>query len=232
MLGELTGRDRQTRGKPLVMFTSGCKDYGRMAEKHGDAGLSPHTELTPLDPPQALEPRARFGAALLADRSAAYDATVLRATIVYGHSSSLYGQLFDLAAKSDRVLRMVGDPDAVMHSVHVDDCARAYVALAEHPDRSEVAGRPFNIANATYETARQIGEALARSYGLALEFAAPEGEIPMTSVHGLANFWQWVGSDAVRSLTGWRERKPSFVAGIEDYRLAYEAHGGRRGDQA
>ena len=83
----------------------------------------------------------------------------------------MYGALFDLAAKSEGVLRMIGDPDAVMHSVHVDDCARAYVALAEHAGREEVAGNAFNVANVFYETAREIGEALAHSYGLNLEFA-------------------------------------------------------------
>ncbi len=214
--------------KPLVMFTSGCKDYGKMREKHGDAGLSPHTEHSPLDPPPSLEPRAQFGAALLGGNDAPYDATVLRPTIVYGNSSSLYGALFDLAAKSDRILRMVGDPNAVMHSVHVDDCARAYVALAEHPDRSKVAGQAFNVANETYETAREIGEALARSYGLEPEFAATGEDVSMLSVHGLANFWQWVGSDKLRSLTGWRERRPDFVKGLDEYRLAYEAHAKKR----
>lgn len=214
--------------RPLAMFTSGCKDYGKMAEKHGDPGLRPHTEASPLAPPDSLAPRARFGAALLATEDAAYDATVLRPTIVYGNSSSMYGALFDLAGKSDRVLRMIGDPDAVMHAVHVDDCARAYVALAEHADRSKVAGHAFNVANATYETAREIGEALARSYGLALEFAATGGDTSLHSVHGLANFWQWVGSDKLRAATGWRERRPGFAEGIEDYRLAYEAHAGRR----
>lgn len=229
LLEEVGGRAARDGIRPLVLFTSGCKDYGKMEEKHGDPGLRPHTELSPLAPPAPLEPRSSFGASLLAQANASYDATVLRPTIVYGHSSSMYGALFALAAKSAGVLRMVGDPDAVMHSVHVDDCARAYVALAEHDARDEVAGNAFNVANARYETAREIGEALARSYELRLEFASAEGEdTSMLSVHGLANFWQWVGSDKLRGIAGWRERKPSFVDGMDQYRLAYEADERRR----
>lgn len=223
MLDEVTRRSHQAGVRPLVMFSSGCKDYGKMAEKHGDPGLTPHTESSPLNPSEPLASRASLGTTLLRGGDASYDATVLRPTIVYGHSSSLYGPLFDLAAKSGSVLQILGDPNAVMHSLHVDDCADAYVALAQHPKRDEVARQAFNVSNKKYETAREIGEALAKSYGLMVEFAAPPGNLSMRSVHALANFWQWVSSDKLRALTGWSERKPAFVEGIGEYRLAYEA---------
>ena len=223
MLNEIGRRSRQAGVRPLVMFSSGCKDYGRMAEKHGDTALAPHTERSPLNPPEPLVPRASLGTTLLLGENASYDAAVLRPTIVYGRSSSHYGPLFDLASKSESVLQILGDPDAVMHSLHVDDCADAYVALAEHPKRDEVARQAFNISNARYETAQEIGEALAQAYGLTVEFVTPPGDVPMRSVHALANFWQWVSSDKLRALTGWGERKPTFVEGIGEYRLAYEA---------
>ena len=223
MLNEVARRSRQAGVRPLVMFSSGCKDYGKMAEKHGDPGLAPHAESSPLNPPHPLAPRTNFGAALLLGGDAPYDAIVLRPTIVYGHSSSLYGALFDLASKSEAVLQILGDPNAVMHSLHVDDCADAYVALAQHPKRGEVAGQAFNVSNAKYETAQEIGEALAKSYGLAVEFAAPPKDLSMLPAHALADFWQWVSSDKLRALTGWSERRPTFVEGIEQYRLAYEA---------
>jgi hypothetical protein len=44
-----------------------------------------------------------------------------------------------------------------------------------------------------------------------------------SSVHSLANSWQWVSSEKLRALTGERERKSTIVEGIEEYRLAYEA---------
>jgi nucleoside-diphosphate-sugar epimerase len=223
VLHEVARRSQQSGVRPLIMFTSGCKDYGAMAQKHGDPGLAPHMESSPINPPEALLPRSNFGVAWLEGSDGSYDATVLRPTIVYGHSSSYYGTLFELAAKSKSVLQLLGDPSAIMHSLHVDDCADAYVALAEHSKRAEVAQQAFNISNKMYETAREIGEALAKSYGLTVEFVAPPEDLPFYSVHALANFWQWVSSDKLRALTGWSERKSTFVKGIEEYRLAYEA---------
>lgn len=87
----------------VVIFSSGCKDYGAMKQKHGDSALAPHTEESPLVPSSAsaiLVPRCTFGARLLDKAETPYDAVVLRPTIVYGLSSSYYGSLFDLAARS------------------------------------------------------------------------------------------------------------------------------------
>ncbi|KAI9010639.1 nucleoside-diphosphate-sugar epimerase [Hyaloraphidium curvatum] len=226
MLQALLSRDVQkTSGitRPLVMFTSGCKDYGEMAEVDGDPGLAPHTEDSPTNPPEALVPRCSFGLSLLQQRNELYDTTVLRPTIVYGHSSSLYGLLFKLVSQADSILILRANPKAIMHSLHVDDCGEAYVALAEHSDRAAVAQQAFNLSNATYETAKQVGEALARIYGLKVEFRAPDATFGLGDVEGLFNFSQWVGSDKVRALTGWKERRPSFVDGIREYRLASEA---------
>lgn len=227
MIDEITRRGSHTAQRPLVMFTSGCKDYGMMSLKDGDAGLAPHTELSPMNPPVQLAPRKDFGLSLLKASGTVYDATVLRPTIVYGHSSSNYGALFDRAASSSGTLRLQADPGAIMHSLHVDDCGDAYVALAEHPERDAVAGNAFNISNTHYETAQEIGEALAKCYGLDLELVAPVDVNPR-SADGLANFWQWVGSSKLRELTGWSERRTSFVDGIGIYRLAYEAFASRR----
>jgi nucleoside-diphosphate-sugar epimerase len=223
MMDEVAQRSQRAGVRPLVMFTSGCKDYGKMNLQHGDPGLKPHTEDSPLNAPTALVPRMNFGLSLLEDSPPDFDATVLRPTIVYGHTSSHCGALFDLAARSSGVLKLIAEPGAIMHSLHVDDCADAYVALAEHPERPAVAQQAFNLSNAGYETAQEIGDALAKSYGLTLEFIPASEDVPMQSAHGLANFWQWVGSDKLRALTGWSERRSTFVDGIEEYRLAYEA---------
>jgi hypothetical protein len=42
-------------------------------------------------------------------------------------------------------------------------------------------------------------------------------------VHSLADFWQRVGSARLRELTGSMEPQPTFVEGIEEHRLAWEA---------
>lgn len=233
LIESLAQRSKSIGGRPLVMYSSGCKDYGDTPFRHGDPRLKPHTEETPLNPPGPLAPRSDFGMFLLGGDHLTYDATVLRPTIVYGGSSSHYGTLFSHAEESTSRMVLPAIPDAVMHSLHIDDCAEAYVALAEHPDRQAVAQQAFNIANSTYETAAEIGQALAQSYGLELEFrdrpsspTASEDEF-VHDTSTLTNFWQWVGSDKIRALTGWAERRQPFAVGIDEYRLAFEAH--RRG---
>ncbi|MBY0383042.1 MAG: NAD(P)-dependent oxidoreductase [Xanthobacteraceae bacterium] len=226
MLNKAVARSEAAGRRPLVIFSSGCKDYGAMKQKHGDPALAPHTEESPLLPSSAsavLVPRCAFGAQLLDKAETPYDAVVLRPTIVYGLSSSYYGALFDLAARSRDVLTIVGDPEAVMHSCHVDDCADAYVALVEHPNRSAIANQAYNIANQRYETAREVGEALARSYRLDLAFEVPIHEYAHGDAYRLFNYWQWVGSEKIRAATGWHERRATFVDGIDQYRMAYEA---------
>lgn len=221
MLDEIARRALAAGTRPLVMFTSGCKDYGAMSLVDGDAGLAPHTETPPMNVPAVLEPRMQFGLDLL-DAEADFDVTVLRPTIVYGHSSSHYGELFRLAAEAEETFELTADPAAIMHSLHVDDCADAYVVLAEH-ERTEVAGEAFNLSNTRYETAQEVGEAIARSYDLTVKFTPPAPGSDLTPADSLANFSQWVGSDKVRELTGWNETKPSFVDGFAQYRIAAEA---------
>lgn len=209
--------------RPLIIFTSGCKDYGSMGSaRHGDRNLKPHTEESPLIPPERLRGRANMGQKLL-DGNKLYDAIVTRPTIVHGYNSSHVGGLFATASKSQSVLRIVGDPNTIMHSLHVDDCAEAYVRLADHPAREDVAGQAFNISNASYETVEQVCQALAKAYGLPLELVAPLGLVSFTSTDGLTNFSQWVSSEKLRKITGWKEKRPTFTEGIQGYRMAYEA---------
>ena len=226
MSDQAVARSEAAGRRPLVIFSSGCKDYGRMKQKHGEPALAPHTEDSPLVPSSTsaiLAARCTFGARLLDKGETPYDAVVVRPTIVYGLSSSYYGSLFDLAARSRDVLTIVGDPDAVMHSCHVDDCADAYVALAEHPDRSAIANQAYNISNQRYETAREVGEALAHCYGLDLAFEVPAHEYAPGEVYWLFNYWQWVGSDKIRAATAWHERRATSANCIDQYRVAYEA---------
>ncbi|WP_010186276.1 NAD-dependent epimerase/dehydratase family protein [Sphingomonas sp. PAMC 26605] len=222
MFEEIGRRSMRAGGRPLMMFSSGCKDYGVMAENDGDPGLAPHVETSPITPPEFLIPRASFGQSLLERHSDLYDATVLRPTNVYGYASSYYGRLFEHAAASASTFLIYGSPRAIMDALHVDDCADAYVALAEH-QRGGVAGEAFNISSVRYDTAGEISAAVARSYGLTPQFQPVPPDLPRFSVHGLANFSQWVSSDKLRALTGWRDRRPAFPAGIDEYRLAYEA---------
>jgi NAD(P)-dependent dehydrogenase (short-subunit alcohol dehydrogenase family) len=47
MLDKAVARSEAAGRRPLVIFSSGCKDYGAMKQKHGDPALTPHTEKRP-----------------------------------------------------------------------------------------------------------------------------------------------------------------------------------------
>ncbi|EED18317.1 NAD dependent epimerase/dehydratase, putative [Talaromyces stipitatus ATCC 10500] len=204
--------------KTLVLFSSGY--------------LAPHTESSPLNPVPFLRPRTESAAGLLEEciRGALpFDIVILRPTNVYGYGSSHTGSLFSWAEKSKKegkkVLRAVADPNTILHYTHVDDCALAYLKLAEHPRRDEVKNQAFNISNARYETVRDVCEALAKSYGLSLEYEQPGSfeNIVLGSVDALLQYSQWVSSEKIRQLTGWKEKRAYFSAGIAEYRMSFEA---------
>lgn len=232
MLVELGKRKLDQNGKRLlVLFSSGCKDYG-MTGRHGDYNLGAHTESSPLNVLPILEARTSNVASLLEETTTRepklpFDMTVLRPTNVYGYGSSYYGALFSVmetGATENVPLKVFADPNNIMHSAHVDDCADAYVALAEHPQRDEVSGQAFNISNARYETVREVLQVLSKSYGVTIEYQPQIEGSPMQGVvNALLQNTQWVSSDKIRRVTGWKEKRPLFVDGIEEYRLAYEA---------
>ncbi|RAO73754.1 uncharacterized protein BHQ10_009766 [Talaromyces amestolkiae] len=217
--------------RTLVLFSSGCKDYG-ITGKHGDADLAPHMESSPLNVFPFLQARTKSAAALLEDGNNGnlpFDVVVLRPTNVYGYGSSFYGYLFAWADKAkkdgNKVLRVAADPNTIMHSTHVDDCALAYLSLAEHPVRDEIKGQAFNISNARYETLREVCEALAKSYELSVEYEEPRAfkDIKLGMIEAIVQYSQWVSSDKIRQLTGWKEQRAFFAAGIAQYRMSFEA---------
>lgn len=129
---------------PLVLWSSGCKDYGT-TKLHDDPELEPHTETSSLNPPEVI--RYRTEGALRAlevagknKGKATFDVVVVRATPLFGYSGSYYGAGFEYAAafvaalasekNSGKVLKFAADADTILHGIHVDDCADGYVALA------------------------------------------------------------------------------------------------------
>ena len=224
MLEILTAnRSGSERRKPLVMFTSGSKDYGNMDEVAGDPNLRPHTERSPVEPHPFAAARARFAQALLDAPSPDYDITVLRPALMYGHAAGLFGLLFEHAAASEDTISLKARPRTVMHGVHVDDSAAAYVLLAKLADRSMIASKSFNIANAEFETTQDIAAALAAAYGKGLRFGEPDDDYSGFSAHLLANTSQWVDSTRIRQVAGWTDVMPGLAEGMPEYRRAYEA---------
>ncbi|KAF4120816.1 Nucleoside-diphosphate-sugar epimerase [Geosmithia morbida] len=220
--------------RPLLLWTSGCKDYG-LGSVRADGSVPLHTEETVEDPPtEAIRQRAQTSRRIY-EHADVLDGVLLRPTSVYGYSSSYYATLMDYAddqrGSGAHVLPLPVDPETPMHALHVDDCAEAYVALAEHGDRSAVADQTFNISSYRYETAREIGEALAKGYGFRDGVVFPPvdeaGDQFPASVAFTFGFPQWVASEKIRNLTGWRDRRALFTEDIDTYRRSYEAEKAR-----
>ncbi|KAI2782528.1 NAD(P)-binding protein [Daldinia loculata] len=218
--------------RPLVLASSGCKDYGTTGT-HGSPGLAPHTEASPLQPMDIIKERA-FGCPKIFEQKDLFDAALLRPTPVYGYDSSYYGLAFELAASAarseSRVLEIPFDFGTIIHGCHIDDCAEAYVALAERADRDAVAGQCFNISAARYETLAMIAEALKVEYGLRDVVRAPNGVEADLSAYVALGHSQWVDSSKIRRLTGWTDKRLPFWEGLHVYRMAYE-EAARRGHE-
>jgi nucleoside-diphosphate-sugar epimerase len=226
MLAALAEKSRGCGVRPLVLFASGCKDYGPGPLDGPDA--RPFVEDSPLAPPEVLIPRTTLSQTVLAHENL-YDAVVLRPTTLYGGSSSYYGPAFEIAeaaAKSGNgILKIAADPKSIMHGTHVADVAAAYVALAEAP-RETIKGRCLNISSHRYETAEEVARALLKEYSLSeVQFVEPQEPTPgkegFDVVGLLFGFSQWIGSQCIRDLTGWSDKRPLFSEDIGLYRAAY-----------
>ncbi|CAF9912380.1 MAG: hypothetical protein ALECFALPRED_008102 [Alectoria fallacina] len=210
--------------RPLVIFTSGCKDYGTTG-LDGSEGLSAHTEESPLNAPPLLVARATHAIKIF-NHTDLFDAVVIRPTTLYGLSGSFYGPIFDIAAKASEkgVLELTADPKSIMHGTHVDDCAEAYVAIAE-ADRSVVKGQCYDISGRRYETLREVANALVEEYKIkgGVEYLPEKKKAGVDVVQMLIGFSQWVGSEKLRRDVGWRDKRQLFSEAVHTYRKAYEA---------
>ncbi|KAK4220788.1 hypothetical protein QBC38DRAFT_462203 [Podospora fimiseda] len=227
--------------KPFVIASSGCKDYGTTL-LHGDLALTPHTEDSPLQTHEIIQ--ARMNAALrvleVAATTKKFDAAVVRATSVYGYTSSYYGAAFDYASAfiqaGKRTLDFTTPKETIMHGVHVDDCAEGYLSLATtylFGEKEKATEEVFNISSRRYETLEEIGNALAKEYGFAegARFGVEEKDIVAEKNCELVFGWsQWVSSEKIRSVTGWKDHRPLFSENIGVYRRAFEAAKGNGDD--
>ncbi|KKY14726.1 putative nad dependent epimerase [Phaeomoniella chlamydospora] len=231
LLRTLSESSTAGRTRPLVIFTSGCKDYGVGPHFANDAGLKPHTEESLINPPALLKNRATYSQKIF-DHTDVFDPVLVRPTNVYGRSSSYYLAFFKIAAQTaatkDKPLVIPVRKDSICHALHVDDCGDAYVAIAAHHQREEVVGQAFNISSHRYETVEDIAESLINEYGIAAgvkyvddrELAPGENPWPMAIV----DFPQWTGSEKLRKVTSWKDRRLLFSEAIHVYRVAYEAN--------
>ena len=225
MIRALSTASNKAGIRPLVLFTSGCKDYG-MTSLDGAKSLSPHTEQSSINPPPFAIQRATHAVKVF-DNDDLFDAVLLRPTTVYGLSGSFYGPLLEIAAKAakDGVLELAADPRSILHGTHVDDCAEAYVAIAAHEDRNVVRGQCYNISGHRYETLSEVANALVQEYKIAggLKYKGVEENVGIDVVQMLIGFPQWVSSEKLRRDVGWTDRRQLFSEGLHMYRKAYQA---------
>ncbi|OTB02946.1 hypothetical protein M426DRAFT_322188 [Hypoxylon sp. CI-4A] len=234
-LRQLAATSNRHGVRPLVLLSSGCKDYGQTGV-HGAAGLAPHTEASPLRPVEVIAQRTHHTLKIF-ENSDLFDAALIRPTPVFGYDSSYYGVMFEIAAAAakteSRRLELELDFNTILHGCHVDDCTDAYLALAEHPDRSAVTGQCFNISGHRYDTLASIAKALEVEYGLTggvVPTDSSEENSAASQIRVVLGYSQWVDSTKIRQLTGWTDKRMLLSENLRAYRTAYE-EAARRGHE-
>lgn len=122
------------------------------------------------------------------------------------------------------------DGNTIVHALHVDDCAEAYVALAQSK-REVVAGQCYSISSRRFETVNEVLNALVKEYGIPGGVKYVEREGAPGPRAKLLGFSQYVGSEKLRKDTGWTDKRKLFSEGINQYRVAYEAAVERGGER-
>ncbi|WP_395244353.1 NAD-dependent epimerase/dehydratase family protein [Agromyces sp. MMS24-K17] len=139
-------------GKRFVL-TSGVWEFGA----GGDL-----TEDGPLDAPDLVAWRVPLEERLL---GSGVSATVLAPAVVYGRDRGLLGVITDAPRTASGALTLVGDGSQRWTWVHVDDLAKLYRIVLEHPT---ALGRVLAV-DGSAPTVREIAEAVAGPAGVAAE---------------------------------------------------------------
>ncbi|KAI5855119.1 NAD(P)-binding protein [Durotheca rogersii] len=232
LLRKLAETSNRNGVRPLVLISSGVKDYA-VTGVHGSPGLAPLTEDSPLDGMDLVQERATSCLDIF-NHTDLFDGVVLRPTPLFGYGGSYYGVTLELAAAAagspERILRIPADFNVILHGCHVDDCAEAYLSLAEHPARDAVSGQSFNVSGYRYETLGDLAEAITSEYDLqgVVPISKDEDAVPGSEI--LFGVSQWVDSTKIRQLTGWSDKRMLMTENLHAYRVAYE-DAAKRGDE-
>ncbi|KAF1351989.1 hypothetical protein BDV97DRAFT_136262 [Delphinella strobiligena] len=166
-----------------------------------------------MNPPSFLRVRTENAVGVL-NHTDLFDGTLTFPSTRYELTNSHYKTLFEAAeaaAAEGGVLQFPADENSIMHGTHVSEIADACLADAEAP-REVVTGQGYNISGRRYETLREIGDALAAEYDGVQEVRYTPGAKFVESADFLGKgflmsvteFSQWVGSEKLRTETGWK----------------------------
>jgi nucleoside-diphosphate-sugar epimerase len=161
------------------------------------------TEESPFAPPALTAWRAGVEQIVL---DADLVTTVVAPGIVYGYGAGIPAGVFGERAADGRV-PLVGDGEQHWTTVHVDDVAALYKAVAE---RGEKLGYLI-AASGDNPTVREIGEAAGRGAGVAPESVEASRERLGTYFADALLLDQQASGDHARELLGWAPKGPTLV---------------------
>jgi nucleoside-diphosphate-sugar epimerase len=208
-------RAAKAAGVERFLFSSSCSLYGAQGDDLLDEGAT-FNPVTPYGESKVLSERDLRA---LADED--FSPSYLRHATAYGMSPRLRGDLVvnnlvGYACTTGEVL-MKSDGTPWRPLVHVEDIARAFVAVLE-ADRQVVHDEAFNVGRT--EESYQV-----RDIAAIVERAVPGSRIAFTADAGpdLRNYR--VGCDKLPALVPAFRPEWTVPAGVEELRDAYVEHG-------